>query len=130
MVAGQRAYCEREHPGGDAEADRWCEAYHRPTLPAPLTADNWQERARAVETGDAPSGSLVVALTGPASVSDPALGYRGVLLGGHAIHCVSGDGRTLCGREARPDVPHVPIKVAGDVTCGRCRRSIRLLLLA
>jgi hypothetical protein len=31
---GQRAYCDQSHPGGDAEADRWCEDYHRPVLPA------------------------------------------------------------------------------------------------
>jgi hypothetical protein len=30
---GQRAYCDRDHPGGDAEADRWCETRHRPVLP-------------------------------------------------------------------------------------------------
>jgi hypothetical protein len=31
---GQRAYCDQPHPGGDAEADRWCELYHRPACPA------------------------------------------------------------------------------------------------
>lgn len=25
-----RAYCDRDHPGGDLEADRWCRDYHRP----------------------------------------------------------------------------------------------------
>ena len=25
-----RAYCDLEHRGSDAEADRWCEMYHRP----------------------------------------------------------------------------------------------------
>lgn len=29
-------HCDREHPIGDAEADRWCEDYHRPALPTPL----------------------------------------------------------------------------------------------
>lgn len=65
----------------------------------PLTADNWQERARAVETGEAPSGSLVVALTGPASVTSPG-----------ARPCVS-----ECGLAAEP----------GDVYCSGCRSSIR-----
>jgi hypothetical protein len=41
----QRAYCDRDHPGDDAEADRWCEWYHRPPLPrlpAPATASGEQ----------------------------------------------------------------------------------------
>lgn len=29
-----RAYCSQPHPGSDAEADRWCEMYHRPVGPA------------------------------------------------------------------------------------------------
>lgn len=32
--AGQRAYCDQPHPGGDAEADRWCEMYHQNNGPA------------------------------------------------------------------------------------------------
>lgn len=35
------------------------------------TVDNWVDKARAVETGEAESGSVVVALTGPRSVTSP-----------------------------------------------------------
>jgi hypothetical protein len=31
---GQRAYCDRWHPGGDAEADAWCEQHHWVRVPA------------------------------------------------------------------------------------------------
>lgn len=29
----RRAYCDQDHPGGDAEADRWCQMYHQPKVP-------------------------------------------------------------------------------------------------
>jgi hypothetical protein len=28
-----RAYCDRDHPGSDAEADDWCARYHRVQMP-------------------------------------------------------------------------------------------------
>lgn len=36
---GQRAYCDQDHPASDADADRWCEDYHRPQVPAPSSGD-------------------------------------------------------------------------------------------
>lgn len=32
-MSGQRMYCSQDHPGSDEEADRWCESYHRPSVP-------------------------------------------------------------------------------------------------
>lgn len=39
--AAQRMYCDRtDHPGDDAEAERWCQDYHRVAVPAvPTPAD-------------------------------------------------------------------------------------------
>jgi len=48
---GQRAYCDQRHPSGDAEADAWCESYHRPQLPA-----DERTRGRSAGVGDALAG--------------------------------------------------------------------------
>jgi hypothetical protein len=32
-MKGQRVFCDQGHPGGDVEADDWCERYHWVRLP-------------------------------------------------------------------------------------------------
>jgi hypothetical protein len=33
MTKGQKAYCDRDHPGSDEEAARWCETHHWVEMP-------------------------------------------------------------------------------------------------